>query len=179
HVDTFDFKPQLYADAGKTSSNGDARTPNRGGTLLAPLWQFNQHGTSGLPISELFPHLAQHADGLCLINSMQTDVPNHPQAFLQLHTGEFRFTRPSMGSWVLYGLGTENQNLPGFVTVSPPDTLGGAQNYGSAFLAASYQGTRIGDGGPVRNATVGNLSGPLAGDVQRRQIDLVQALNQD
>ncbi len=179
HVDTFDYKPELYADAGKSASNADARTPNRGGTLLAPPWEFHPHGQSGLPISDLFPHLATHADDLCLVNSMQTDVPNHPQAFLMLHTGEFRFTRPSMGSWVLYGLGAENQNLPGFITVNPPDTLGGAQNYGSAFLAASYQGTRIGEGGSVRNAKVSNLSGHLTDDLQRRQIDLVQSLNQD
>lgn len=179
HVDTFDYKPKLFADAGQNSSNADPRTPNRGGKLLAPPWKFHQHGESGLPLSDLFPNLAQHADDLCLLNSMHTDVPNHPQAFLMLHTGEFRFTRPSIGSWVLYGLGTENQNLPGFVTICPPETLGGAQNYGSAFLAASYQGTRIGEGNSVRNAKVSNLASHLAGDLQRRQIDLVQAMNQD
>lgn len=183
HVDTFDYKPKLYADAGKTSGSTGAANGldrNRGRTLLAPPWKFNHCGQSGLPISELFPHLGEHADDLCLVNSLNTDVPNHPQSFLMLHTGEFRFTRPAMGSWLLYGLGTENQNLPGFITVSPPGDLGGAQNYGNGFLAASYQGTRIGEqGAAVRTASIGNLSGPLTTDVQRRQLDLVQAMNAD
>jgi hypothetical protein len=167
HVDTFDYKPKLFADAGR-------------GGLLRPPYEFTRAGQSGLPISSLFPHLAQHADDLCLINSMCTDVPNHPQACLMLHTGEFRFTRPSMGSWLLYGLGTDNQDLPGFITVSPPTNLGGAQNYSNAFLPAAYQATRIGyQGTPVQQARIGNLSNPWpTGSMQRRQLDLLQSLNQ-
>ncbi len=138
HLDTFDYKPLL-----KTGS-----TPPRG--LLASPFAFHPHGQSGLHISELFPHLGKHADDLCIINSMHTNVPNHPQSFLMLHTGEFRFTRPSLGSWMLYGLGTENQDLPGFVTINPPTNLGGAQNYGNAFLPAAYQATRIGEQGAFR-----------------------------
>lgn len=125
HLDTFDYKPLLRP--GSTRSRG----------LLPSPFQFKQYGQSGLWISELFPHLARHADDLCVVNSMHTNVPNHPQSFLMLHTGEFRFTRPSMGAWLLYGLGTENQNLPGFVTINPPVNAGGAQNYGNAFLPAA------------------------------------------
>jgi hypothetical protein len=167
HLDTFDYKPALVRDHGR---NG----------LLAPPHGFRQFGQSGLPISTTFPHVGQHADDLCLINSMVTDVPNHPQAFLMLHTGEFRFTRPSIGSWVLYGLGSENLDLPGFVTISPPNNLGGAQNYASAFLPAAYQGTYVGgQGTPVASARIGNLTNPLSVSQQRRQLDLVQAMNQD
>jgi len=174
HVDTFDYKPSMERDHGKTvTGNGPGRT------LLKSPWRFPHNGQSGLPISELFPFLSRHADDMCLLNSMQTTVPNHPQAFLQLHTGEFRFTRPSMGSWLLYGLGTENQNLPGFITISPPATLGGAQNYGNAFLAAAYQGTRIGgEGTPVQNARIDNLSSPH-GNLQRRQMELLERMNED
>ena len=135
HVDTFDYKPRLNKDSGKVAGvNGNA-------TWLGSPFEFKQHGQSGLPISELYPHLAKHADDLCIVNGMHTDVPSHPQAFAQLHTGSFQFVRPSLGAWSLYGLGTENQNLPGFITMSPPT---GANNYGSAFLPAIYQGTPIG-----------------------------------
>ncbi|NNE90712.1 MAG: DUF1501 domain-containing protein, partial [Verrucomicrobiales bacterium] len=127
HVDTFDYKPQLQKDDGKTGTGG------RGfAKLLASPWEFKQHGQSGLPISGLFPEVAKHADDLCLINSMHTDLPNHPQAQVQLHTGNFQFVRPSLGAWTLYGLGTENDKMPGFITLSPPS--GQAQDYGSAFL---------------------------------------------
>lgn len=166
HVDTFDYKPKLFADAG-----------TRG--LLRPVYDFRPYGRSGLMMSELFPNLGQHADDMCLINSLCTDVPNHPQSCLMLHTGEFRFTRPSMGSWLLYGLGTENQDLPGFVTISPPTGLGGAQNYSNAFLPAAYQATRIGyQGTPVAQARIGNLTSNLSSGSQRQQLDLLQSLNQ-
>jgi hypothetical protein len=183
HVDTFDYKPKLAENAGKTvtATSGQVQDRNRGRALLPSPWKFEPHGQSRLYLSELFPHLAKHADDLCLINSLCTDVPNHPQAFLMLHTGEFRFTRPSVGAWLLYGLGTENQDLPGFVTISPPANLGGAQNYGNGFLAASYQGTRIGEqGAAVANAKIGNIDCPhLTPSQQRRQLDLLQAMNQD
>jgi hypothetical protein len=178
HLDTFDYKPKLIEYAGKSISLDNDRpgvqTRNRGNLLASP-WQFKPSGKSGLPISELFPNLSKHADDLCLLNSMYTDVPNHPQAYLMLHTGEFRFTRPSIGSWVLYGLGTENQDLPGFITINPPTGLGGAQNYSNAFLPAAYQGCRIGD----QPSSVANLRNPyLANEQQRQQLDLVQAMNQ-
>lgn len=175
HVDTFDHKPALAEHDGKSAPE------QRGRTLMASPWKFEKHGESGLPISELFPHVAKHADQMCLINSLWTDVPNHPQAFLMMHTGEFRFARPSMGAWSLYGLGTENQNLPGFVTINPPNNLGGAQNYSSGFLPAIYQGTAIGrEGQKVADTRIGNITSKhLPGSLQREQLDLVQSLNRD
>lgn len=176
HVDTFDYKPKLTADDGKEIGKGRVPTAK----LLGSPWTFRQHGQSGLWISELFPEVARHADQLCVINSMQTDLPNHSQAFLQMHTGVFQFTRPSLGAWLLYGLGTENDNVPGFITLCPPVGSGGAANYGSAFLPAIYQGTRIGTAGkPIANATLNNLTNPRrSATAQRAQLDLVQALNQ-
>src|SRR5207247_1962264 len=160
HVDTFDYKPKLQADTGKATTNR-----GRGGsaTLLGSPWKFAQHGQSGLWISELFPEVAKHADDLCIIRSMKTDLPAHPQAYLQMHTGSFQFVRPSLGAWTLYGLGTENENLPGFVSLTPPAASGGAQNYGASFLPAIYQGTRLGaDNRPIAGAEIRNLNPPIA-----------------
>jgi len=180
HVDTFDYKPKLAANDGKSMPG--ARTAFA--KLLASPWQFKQSGQSGLWISEVFPNLAQQADELCLLRGMHTDVPAHSQAFLQMHTGIFQFKRPSMGAWTFYGLGTENENLPGFITVRPPLQNGGPANYGSAFLPAVYQGTPIGGGGfgpaggGAANANnVSNLRSKLTPDEQRLQLDLVQSLN--
>src|SRR3954470_20747940 len=173
HVDTFDYKPKLTANSGAPGIRAGTK-------LLGSKWNFAQHGQSGLPISELFPNVANHADDLCLLRSMQTDLPAHPQAFLQLHTGSFQFVRPSLGAWTLYGLGTENENLPGFVTLTPPAASGGAQNYGSSFLPAIYQGTRIGaDNRPIADAHIRNLHSPLRTEVQRAELDLLQALNRE
>ncbi|QEL19173.1 DUF1501 domain-containing protein [Limnoglobus roseus] len=173
HVDTFDHKPKLSADSGKPG--------HRPGTkLLGSKWKFAQHGKSGLWVSELFPNVAKHADELCLVRSMQTDFPAHPQAFLQMHTGSAQFVRPSLGAWAVYGLGTLNENLPGFVTVSPPSDVGGVQNYGSGFLPAIHQGTRVGSGArPIATATVRNLSGKMTPADQRGVLDLVQSLNRE
>jgi hypothetical protein len=185
HVDTFDYKPALAEFDGKSpgevAKEGDAAAglnSQKGRKLMQSPWKFNQHGDSGLPISELYPHLAEHADDLCLLNGSHTDIPNHPQALVQLHTGNFQFVRPSMGAWVLYGLGTESQDLPGFITIKPPARLGGAQNYGSAFLPAVYQGTPIND---IRAAEpIGNISNPqFQGSLQRRQLDLLQSMNRE
>ena len=177
HVDTFDYKPELAKFDGK-SPGEDAQGQNsqKGRKLKQSPWKFNQHGESGLPISTLYPHLSKHADELCLLNGSHTDIPNHPQALVQLHTGNFQFVRPSMGAWVLYGLGTESQDLPGFITIKPPARLGGAQNYGSSFLPAVYQGTAIHD---VESTTaIGNISNPhFQGTLQRMQLDLLQSMN--
>lgn len=180
HVDTFDYKPELAKAEGQELESASATDRARGKLLPSP-WKFHQSGQSGLHISEVYSHVAEHADDICLINSMWTDVPNHPQAFLMMHTGEFRFARPSMGSWVLYGLGTENANLPGFVSINPPVNVGGAQNYASGFLPAIYQGTPIGrEGGDTRSINIGNIECEhLTSAQQRRQLDLVQSLNQD
>jgi len=182
HVDTFDYKPLLGEHDGRKVQDNPSFNGNSGGrnrTLLGSPWKFNQQGQSGLWISELYPELSKHADELCLVNGMYTDLPNHPQAFLMMHTGEFRFVRPSVGAWTLYGLGTENQNLPGFVSISPPDRFGGAQNYGSAFLPAIYQGTPVGKGARGGGqAAINNLtSDHLSPEEKRRQLDLVQAMN--
>ncbi|WP_406694663.1 DUF1501 domain-containing protein [Singulisphaera sp. Ch08] len=174
HVDTFDHKPKLAIDAGRRFGDGA-----RGGQLMPSAWKFNRHGQSGLWISELFPQVARHADDLCVINSMQTDLPNHPQAFAQMHTGAFQFRRPSVGAWTLYGLGTENQDLPGFVTISPPANLCGPLNYGSSFLPAAYQGTRIGfSNRPVADAAIANATNPRSSTAaQRLQLDFLQSVN--
>jgi hypothetical protein len=174
HVDTFDHKPNLLRDDGKTANGFGNRK------LMGSPFEFKPHGKSGLPISELFPHLSKHADNLCLINGMHADAPVHPQCFVQLHTGSFQFVRPSVGAWVSYGLGTENENLPGFVSIKPPTRVGGAQNYGSAFMPAVHQGTAIGDlNQKIGDASIGNLSNKsLKPDLQRKQIDFIQSMNQ-
>jgi hypothetical protein len=173
HVDTFDYKPQLTTDTGKPGKRP-------GTSLLGSKWRFTQNGRSGLWISEAFPNVAQHADEMCLVHSMQTDLPSHPQAFLKMHTGNFQFVRPSLGAWTLYGLGTLNQNLPGFITLTPPTAFGGAQNYGSAFLPAIFQAQRIGqEGRPISGAAVRNLETPLSSQAQRDELTLIQTLNQE
>jgi hypothetical protein len=181
HVDTFDYKPALQ--------NGTGREYG-GAKLLGSPFKFAQHGESGLWISEVFPHLAKQADELCMIHSMHTDLPNHAQAFGQMHTGSFQFTRPSLGAWSLYGLGSENANLPGFVTLNPPADNGGARNYGSAFLPAIYQGTKIGNnqipGFYAALLGIDEEPGPrmknlknsvLSRSLQRDQLDLINNLN--
>jgi hypothetical protein len=176
HVDTFDYKPKLSTDDGKTVPSG--RGGFGRGRLLRSPFRFAQHGRSGLWISELFPELARHADKLCLLNGMHTNLPNHAQAFLQMHCGIYQFPRPSVGAWVLYGLGTTNENLPGFITISPPQNNGGPTNYGASFLPAVYQGTRIGGGNFGSGEQVSNLRNPRRPlSAQRVQLDYVQELN--
>lgn len=187
HVDLFDYKPELMARDGKSASLGRDST---GAKLFGPVHPMQQCGQSGQWITTLYPKLAQHADDLCIINSMNTDLPNHAQAFGQMHTGSFQFVRPSIGAWTLYGLGTENENLPGFITLNPPADNGGAQNYGSAFLPAICQGTRIGGsqlpdlyaallnkdvapGPPMKNITPA-----VSREMQRAQLDLIRGLNE-
>lgn len=187
HVDLFDHKPKLADHEGRTTAES-AIAGNRG--LMPTPFKFSQHGKSGQWFSELCPHVSKHADDLCFIKSMHTDLPNHSQAFIQMHTGSFQFTRPSLGAWSLYGLGTENSNLPGFITLNPPSENGGARNYGSAFLPAVYQATKIGTnqipefyakmlgvdkepGGPLRNMS----NSLLDKQKQRNQLDLIRDLN--
>ena len=176
HVDTFDHKPKLTADNGKPGRYGPK--------LLGSPWEFQQHGEGGLWISSLFPHLSKHADDLCLLRGMHCDQPNHSQAAMQTHTGSFQFVRPSMGAWTLYGLGTENADLPGFVVLGGGNA---AINFGSAFLPAIYQGTQIGGGGGRGQRRGGGSSEPfpniknplLDDDAQRAQLALVQQLNRN
>ncbi|MEZ5434960.1 MAG: DUF1501 domain-containing protein [Verrucomicrobiales bacterium] len=186
HVDTFDYKPELK------KANGQPAQNRPGAKLLASPWEFSQHGKSGQWISSLYPNLAKHADELAIINSMHTDLPAHPQAFVQMHTGNFQFVRPSLGAWTLYGLGTENQSLPGFISLSPANGLGGAQNYGSAFLPAIYQGTPIGSeqnrgaaagrrfAGAAQEASIPNIKNDKLSDpLQRIQLDYIKSLNME
>ena len=179
HVDTFDHKPELTKNTGKTLSG-----VRRGAKLLGSPWEFRQHGESGLHISELFPHVAKHADELCLLRGMHTELPAHAQAQVMQHTGSIRFVRPSLGSWTLYGLGTENQNLPGFVTIGAG--AGSAQLHGSAFLPGTYQGLPIGGRRSARGMDgsqkqpVDDIGNPRQSDtLQRKQLDLVQRLNSE
>ncbi len=188
HVDLFDHKPTLIKQNGKTASLGKDAA---GAKLFGPVHPLVQRGQSGMWMSSLYPHLAKHADDLCVIHSMHTDLPNHAQAFGQMHTGSFQFVRPSLGAWTLYGLGSENANLPGFITLNPPADNGGAQNYGSAFLPAICQGTKIGGsqlpdlyaallkkdvapGPPMKNIANEHVSRSM----QRAQLDLIQGLNE-
>ena len=144
-------------------------------------WKFAPGGSSGLEIVELLPETARQADKLCVLRGMHTDNENHPQALEQLHTGSFQFTRPSLGAWTLYGLGTDNGDLPGFISINPLTALGGLRYYSSAFLPASYAATLLGDAGrPVKNPGISNLANPrLLPSEQRRQLDLMQAMNRE
>ena len=168
HHDTFDYKPQLIKDTGKVGPGG--------GTLVASKFKYAQHGETGSWFTELLPKLAKHADKLTWLRGLHTDTPAHPQAVVQLHTGSANaaLTRPSLGAWLLYGLGSDNQELPGYVTVNPPPNFGGAVNYGSAFLPAHFQGTRIDDRGNLPNLKSATPTG-----LQRKQLDLIQAMNRD
>ena len=167
-MDTFEYKAQLQKDGGKPGPGG--------GTLTSSKFKFKQYGETGSWFSELLPNLARHADKLCWLRGLHTDTPAHPQAVVQLHTGSANaaLTRPSMGAWLLYGLGTENQELPGYVTINPTPNFGGAVNYGSAFLPAHYQGTRINDQGYMPN-----LKSQTSLNLQRKQLDLIQSMNRD
>nr|WP_166831107.1 DUF1501 domain-containing protein [Thalassoroseus pseudoceratinae] len=158
HLDTFDYKPQ----SGKSPHPGS-------------VFSFDQHGESGLWISELLPNLSRHADDLCVINGMHADTTIHAQSFLQLHTGDRLRERPSLGSWVSYGLGTENQNLPGFISFNTSK----ASIYSSAFLPTIYNGTPIGvNGEDMSQATISDISGrhlPISS--KEKQLDFVQMMN--
>lgn len=188
HVDLFDHKPLLADKVGRTTA--ESVIAGNAGLMPSP-FAFKQHGESGLWFSELQPCLAQHADDLCMIHSMHTDLPNHSQAYIQMHTGSFQFKRPSLGAWLLYGLGTENSSLPGFITLSPPSDNGGSQNYGSAFLPAAYQATKIGTSqipafyaklmGIEREpgSALKNMDAFATRQEQRRQLDLLKKLNEN
>jgi hypothetical protein len=179
HVDTFDPKPSLQKWAGKAIPK-NLRTERKTGAAFPTPYKFARHGKSGLEISDIFPHVAKCADELCVIRSMYADVPNHEPSLLLMNCGEARLPRPSMGSWVTYGLGSENQNLPGFIAMCPGGyPIQETQNWQSAFLPGVYQGTYI----DTRHTDIDklienirNTSLPLK--EQRRQLDLLRALNE-
>jgi len=181
-VDTFDPKPLLTRDNGKPLPFAKPRVQfAQTGNLLASPWEFKHYGQSGIEVSDLFPHVGSMADELCVLRSMYGSNPAHGGALLALHTGSDTFIRPSMGSWITYGLGTENQNLPGFVTICPTLGHGGVQNWSSAFLPAAYQGTAIGNASiPAKNAQVNYISNPeTPRDLQRMQLDMLKDMNED
>ncbi|HEX6984716.1 MAG TPA: DUF1501 domain-containing protein [Planctomycetaceae bacterium] len=180
HVDTFDPKPKLDRDDGKPLPFEKPRVqfaPT--GNLLRSPWTFRRYGESGIPVSELFPHIATCVDDLCLIHSLHGTNAAHGGAVLKLHTGSDTFVRPSIGSWVTYGLGTENRNLPAFVTICPTLAHGGVNNWGSAFLPAAFQGTPLGDASvPSDKARVRYVENPrLSAAAQRLQLDRLRAMN--
>ncbi|KAF0180401.1 MAG: hypothetical protein FD161_831 [Limisphaerales bacterium] len=181
HMDTFDPKPLLDRDDGKPFPGAKPRVQFAAtGELLKSPWKFQNYGQSGLPVSELFPHVAQCIDDLCILRSCHGTNPAHGGALLKLHTGSDNFVRPSMGAWVNYGLGSENQNLPGFITICPTLAHGGVNNWGAAFLPAWTQGTPIGNAAvPSDKALVRYITPRLAASEQRQQLDLLAAMNRD
>lgn len=182
HVDTFDHKPLLERDDGKPFPFAKPRVQfTETGNLMKSPWKFDKYGESGLEVSELFPHVAQCVDDLCIINSLHGTNPAHGGALLKLHTGSDNFVRPSMGSWISYGLGTENQNLPSFITICPTLAHGGVNNWSAAFLPAVHQGTPIGHATiPASQAVVSHIANPqFTAAQQRQQLDLLAQLNQD
>src|SRR5262245_12379482 len=182
HVDTFDYKPLLQRDSGKELPFAKPRVQfAKTGKLLGSPWKFRKHGQSGIEVSSLFPNVAECVDDLCILNSLHGTNAAHGGALLKLHTGSDNFVRPSMGSWITYGLGTENRDLPGFITICPTLAHGGVLNWGSAFLPAQYQGTPLGNASiPSDRARVRYIENPrIPRDVQRLQLDLLADLNRD
>jgi hypothetical protein len=180
HIDFFDPKPLLNERSGKPLNGTSVGAGDKDlGKLIGSPFKFKQYGNSGIWMNELFPEIARHADKMCVIRSMHTEGNAHGEALLRLHTGQANLVRPSVGAWVSYGLGSENDNLPAFITISPPRGHGGAQNYGNAFLPAKHQGTAIGSAEiPIANAKISNLSNPnLNFRSQREQLDLIQSIN--
>ena len=160
-MDTFDPKPKLFAADGKTLGVGGGLSLEQR-PLLKPRWEFRPGGKCGTEVSDLFPHLRDKMDDVCLIRSMKSDENEHYQATLAMHCGSFFFTRPSMGAWVSYGLGTLNQNLPSFIVIAPHLPYAGTQVYGNDFLPAYHQGTRVVPGNdPVPNLEKRTKKGTL------------------
>jgi len=181
-VDTFEHKPLLQRDHGKPLPFDKPKvTFAKTGNLLASPWQFKPYGQCGHMVSELFPHVARHVDDICFIHGAHGTNPAHGGALLKLHTGADNFVRPSMGAWVGYGLGTENENLPSYVTICPTLAHGGLNNWGSAFLPAHFGGTPIGNASlKAKDAKVHHIRNPKwTPGQQRAQLDFLKQLNED
>ncbi len=185
HVDSFDYKPLLEKQDGKMLGFDDARTVANSGTrgssqrVMKSPWSFARHGQTGHWASNLFPELNRHIDELCFVHSMHTEGVAHGPSTLFLHCGSTSQIRPSFGSWALYGLGSENRNLPGFVSIAPSSGNGGARNYGTAFLPPMFQGTALGRaGGPVSESTIRDLVDLKSPEAeQKRRFELLRELN--
>ena len=179
HVDTFDPKPALLKYAGKALPQSFLTERKTGAAFPSP-FKFQRYGNSGIEVSELFAKTAQHIDDIAVIRSMQAQVPNHEPSLMLMNCGDSLQTRPSLGSWLMYGLGTENQNLPGFIAMCPGGyPIKGAENWQSAFLPGSHQGTYVDSQHTAVDRLIGNIRSPHAGpEDQRRQLDLLRTLNQ-
>jgi hypothetical protein len=183
-VDTFDFKPELQKRDGQRLPFAPAKNLDPSATsqtrLMASPWEFERYGQSGLWGSTLFPHVNRHLDDLCVIRSMQSKGQSHGQAVCMIHTGADNFVRPSIGSWISYGLGAENADLPSFVSISPPATHGGPRNYGSAFLPAAHQGVTVGRGGKLEAGASFRFM-DAAADIsqQQRKLGLLESMNRE
>src|SRR5688572_9491296 len=180
HVDTFDPKPSLAKYAGKNLPMENLRTERKTGAAYPSPFKFKEYGKSGIEVSELFSHVAENIDDIAVIRSMYADVPNHEPSLLLMNCGEARLVRPSMGSWVTYGLGTENQNLPGFIAMCPGGyPIQESQNWQSGFLPGVYQGTYI----DTKHTSIEKLIEHIKNNYtslpeQRQQLDLLQQLNE-
>ena len=180
HVDTFDPKPSLAKLAGQALPVENLKTERKTGAAFPSPFKFEKYGQSGLEVSEIFSNVGQCADDLCVIRSMYADVPNHEPSLLMMNCGESRLVRPSMGSWVTYGLGSENQNLPGFIAMCPGGyPIQESQNWQSAFLPGVYQGTYINTQNTDMDKLVEYIrNGATSLKTQRRQLDLLHELNE-
>ncbi len=180
HVDTFDPKPLLRTYHGKALPNPNLRTERKTGAAMASPFAFRRYGRSGIEISDLFSNLGDCADDLCVIRSMHADVPNHEPSLMLMNCGEGRQTRPSMGAWVTYGLGSENQNLPGFIAMCPGGyPIVATQNWRSGFLPGAYQGTYVDTKQESLDALVANIKNPTATPRQQRlELDLLRTINE-
>lgn len=185
HVDSFDEKPELRRRDGQTIDFTGVRFRTFGKKskrrLLGPLWRFDRHGACGRPVSELFPHQAGVVDELCFLHGMHTEGVAHGPCTLFLHTGATNLVRPSLGSWITFGLGSENPSLPGFVTICPPNANGGPRNFASAFLPSVYQGTAIGTAGDAAaKVRIDNIrNARLSRARQHEEFSLLQAINRE
>ncbi len=179
HVDTFDPKPALLKHAGQALPQNFLTERKTGAAFPSP-FKFQRYGRSGIEVSELFAKTAQHIDDIAVIRSMQAQVPNHEPSLMLMNCGDSLQSRPSLGSWLMYGLGTENQNLPGFIAMCPGGyPIKGTENWQSAFLPGAHQGTFVDSQHTAVDRLIGNIRSPHAGpEDQRRQLDLLRTLNQ-
>ncbi|WP_422923822.1 DUF1501 domain-containing protein [Singulisphaera sp. PoT] len=177
-VDTFDPKPMLTKYDGKPLPQGNFTTERRTGAALGSPFKFRNHGESGIPISEIFERTAAHADDLCIIRSMHANTPNHEQSMRLMNCGDERLSRPSMGAWLTYGLGSENENLPGYVSMCPGFPVADVSNWRSAFLPGVYQGTYIDTRKEKADELIENIRNSyVSSREQRRQLDLLSEMN--
>jgi hypothetical protein len=179
HVDTFDPKPLLSKHHGKVLPIPNLLTERETGTAFGSPFSFQRYGDSGIPISEIFRHVGEHADDICVIRSMYADVPNHEPSLMLMNCGDNVLPRPSMGSWLTYGLGTENQDLPGFIAMCPGGhPIKGPDNWRSAFLPGIFEGAHVDTRHSSVDKLIENIRNPrLDSKRQREQLDLLQELN--